>query len=99
MVERVNKTLLNMLDTLSNNQKSDWKSHISTSHAYNAADHESTGFSPFYLTFGRHLRLAIDAFFGIKNNEEEMKSRQDDSDKLKERLALAYEKAGDASKM
>ena len=99
MVERFNKTLLNMLGTLSDNQKSNWKDHVSTlTHAYNAADHESIGFSPFYLMFGRHPRLAIDAFLGIKSNEEEVKSRQDYSDKLKERLALAYEKAREASK-
>ena len=53
MVERYNKTPLNMLGTLSENQKSDWKSHISTmTHANNATEHESTGYVPFYLMFG-----------------------------------------------
>ena len=48
MVERYNKTLLNMLRTLSDNQKSDWKSHLSTmTHAYNATEHERTGYVPF----------------------------------------------------
>ena len=54
MVERFNKTLLNMLGTLQEDQKSDWKSHVSTlTHAYNAAMHDSTGFSPYYLLYGR----------------------------------------------
>ena len=67
MVERFNRTLLNMLGTLTSTQKSDWKSHVSTlCHAYNAAVHDSTGYVPFYLMFGRHPRLAIDAFLGLK---------------------------------
>ena len=47
MVERFNQTLMNMLGTLSEKQKSDWKAHVpSLTHAYNAAVHESTGFRP-----------------------------------------------------
>ena len=43
MVERYNRTLLNMLGTLSDKQKKDWKSHVQTlTHAYSAAVHEST---------------------------------------------------------
>ena len=38
--------------------------------------HESTRFSPFYLMFGRHPRLVIDAFLGIGLSEER-KSHQD----------------------
>ena len=37
MVERFNKTLLNMLGTLSDKQKKNWKSHVQIlTHAYNA---------------------------------------------------------------
>ena len=99
MVERFNKTLLNMFGTLSEKQKSDWKAHVSTlTHAYNAAVHESTGFSPFFLMFGRHPRLAIDAVLGIGSSEER-KSHQDYVDKLKDRLAYAYKKAGEEAKI
>ncbi len=60
------RTLLNMMGTLPERHKADWKSHVSTlTHAYNAAVHDSTNFSPFFLMFGRHPRLAIDAFLGI----------------------------------
>ena len=95
MVERFNRTLLNMLGTMSEKQKSDWKSHVPTlTHAYNAAMHESTGFSPFFLMFGRHPRLAIDAFLGIRSSEER-KSHQDYADKLKNRLSDAYKCASE----
>ena len=78
MVERYNKTLLNMLGTLSEDQKADWKSHVSTlTHAYNAAEHESTGYSPFFLMYGRHPRLAIDAFLGLRQDQDLPKSHMD----------------------
>ena len=64
--ERFNQTLLKMLGTLEEYQKSDWKSHVPTLvYAYNATLHSSTGYSPYFLMFGRHPRLAIDAFFGL----------------------------------
>ena len=60
MVEKFNSTLLRMLRTLHEEQKSDWKSYIpSLVHAYNATKHDSTGFAPHYLMFGWHPRLAI----------------------------------------
>ena len=98
MVERFNQTLLNMMGTLNEKQKGDWKSFVpSLTHAYNAAVHESTGFSPFYLMFGRHPRLAIDAFLGIGSTEER-KSHQDYVDRLKDRLQFAYDQAGQEAK-
>ncbi|MEW8316224.1 MAG: reverse transcriptase domain-containing protein [Candidatus Thiodiazotropha endolucinida] len=94
MVERFNKTLLNMLGTLEESQKADWKSYVSTmTHAYNAAVHDSTGYSPFFLMFGRHPRLAVDAFLGIPQDSETVKSHPDYVDRLKLRLTTAYDKA------
>ena len=48
MGEGFNRTLLNMLGTLEERQKVDWKSCVSTmTHAYNAVVHDSTGFRQF----------------------------------------------------
>ena len=67
MTERFNRTLLSMLGTLDDVHKQDWKSYVAPLvHAYNATRHESTGFAPHYLMFGRFPRLAVDAFLGIK---------------------------------
>ena len=99
MVERFNKTLFNMMATLQEVKKTDWKAHVSTlTHAYNAAVHDSTGFAPYYLMFGRHPRLAIDAFLGLPSNNPIAKSKQDYNDKLKEQLHTAYDKASKEAK-
>ena len=76
MPERFNQTLLNMLGTLEEDKKLDWKTYVPPLvHAYNLTRHESTGFLPHYLLFGRHPRLAVDAFLGIKpGNENSYKS-------------------------
>ena len=53
MVERFNRTLLQMLRTYTQ-QQSDWEQHLSlVLLAYRSATHPSTGLSPFELMFGR----------------------------------------------
>ena len=53
MWEWFNCTLLDMLGTLSPDQKKDWKKFVGPLvHAYNCTRHDSTGYSPFFLMFG-----------------------------------------------
>jgi hypothetical protein len=94
-VERFNQTLMNMIGTLEMEKKSDWRAYISTlTHAYNATIHDSTGFSPFYLMFGRHPRLAVDAFLGLSVSENEPCTSSVYMKQLREKLSKAYEIAG-----
>ena len=93
MCERLKKSL-NMLGTLQEKQKSDWKSHRpAITHQYNAAVRASTGSSRFCLMYGRQPRLAIDALFGIGDDSLEAKHPSDYVRKLKSQLTTANEAA------
>ena len=93
--ERFNSTLCNMLGTLSDEEKSDWKSHLGCmTHAYNCTKHASTTYSPYYLMFGRCPRLPIDVTFGLhKPNCSDNCSKSRYIQKLRRRLNYAHKKA------
>ncbi|XP_067662575.1 uncharacterized protein [Haliotis asinina] len=93
MCERFNRTLCDMLGTLSPDKKRDWKNYVGPLvHAYNCIRHETTGQTPFFLMFGREPRLPIDLAFGLELNRER-KSVYQYTKALRERLRSAYEQA------
>ena len=98
--ERFNSTLCNMLGTLSEEEKSDWKSYLGCmTHAYNCTKHASTTYSPYYLMFGRHPRLPIDVEFGLpKSNSGDNSSKSRYVQKLRRRLNYAFQKATKVAK-
>ena len=93
--ERFNSTLCNMLDTLSEEEKSDWKSYLSCmAHAYNCTKHAFTTYSPYFLMFGRHPKLPINVEFGLpKHNCNDNSSKSRYVQKLRRRLNYAFKKA------
>lgn len=63
--ERFNRTLGNMIRSLPPRSKEKWSQLLQTlTFAYNCTAHESTGYAPFYLMFGRVPKLPVDVMFG-----------------------------------
>ena len=97
--ERFNYTLCNMLGTLSEQEKLDWKAHLSSmNHAYNCTQHPSTTYSPYFLMFGRQPRLPVDFEMELPVDilgDNCSKTRY--VQKLKQRLNFAYKKAKEIS--
>ena len=64
LVKRYNRTMLNMLATCTQDHPATWEDHLrGVCMAYNTSMHPTTGYSPFFLMFGREARLPVDVTF------------------------------------
>lgn len=98
-VERFNKTLMNMLGTLPQDKKRNWKKYVpSMVHAYNCSRNDSTGVSPFYLMFGRQARLPIDLAMGVSPDQHSFEDHRAYVKDMQERLEYAYHRASQEAK-
>ena len=93
--EPFNGTLLNILGTLTPEQKKDWKSHVpAQAHAYNCTRNAATGFSPYYLLFGREPRLPVDVELGLqRGGQKGFPGESNYVSQLRRRLTIAHKKA------
>lgn len=94
ITERFNRTLGNMIRALEPRPKQDWPRMLHTlTFVYNCTVHETTGFPPFYLMFGRTPRLPIDVVFKSvlwdESNNSLPKYVESLSRDLKDALAVA----------
>ena len=65
LVERANRTLLSMLAIAAYEQPFPLEDHLRLlCMAYNSSIHPTTGFTPFYLMFGRQARMPIGIMYG-----------------------------------
>ncbi|XP_072572259.1 uncharacterized protein [Paramormyrops kingsleyae] len=96
--ERFNRTLLSMLGTLDPSQKQRWSQHINyLVHAYNCTKNEATGYSPYFLLFGREARLPVDICFNISPEGKERVTYQRYVERMRDDLRKAYQLALETS--
>ena len=63
-VERMNQTIICMIGKLEEDKKACWSEHLpKLLLAYNATCSTVTGYSPYYLLFGRRSRIPVDYLF------------------------------------
>ncbi len=90
IAERFNRTLGSMIRTLPPKAKSKWPQMLQQlTFCYNCTEHETTGFAPFFLMFGRVPRLPIDVLFQNVLLNEDVVDYKDFVSKLRKDLREA----------
>lgn len=96
--ERFNRTLLQMLGTLTTEQKKNRKKYVGPMvHAYNSLRQDTTGQTPYLLMHGRQPLLPVDIAFGLSDGSKKQPMSSYVAD-LKTRLQKAHEIAMKATK-
>ena len=89
LVERLNRTLISMLATSVHEHSGDWDRYLrQLCMAYNTSVQSSTGFTPFFLMFGRQAKLPMDVVYGSTPTEAQPCTEY--AQNLKDRLGEAY---------
>jgi hypothetical protein len=71
LVERLNRTLTSMLATCIDENPFQWEEELpKVCMAYNSSEQATTGYSPFYLMFGREARMPVDLLYPPPTNTQ-----------------------------
>ena len=92
-VERFNRTLLQVLRPLVNEQTDDWDEQCDfVVHAYNSTVHSSTNCSPNLLVYGEDIIMPADLVFGVVGISPEAPCQVLFVESLRDRFKSAYER-------
>ena len=93
-VERLNRTIFDLIAKLPEDQQVEWSQHLhALIHAYNCTRSAVTGFSPYYLMFGRKPRMPVDLYFPTNPESERPQKVCDYVLTLERKLKAAIELA------
>ena len=99
-IERFHGTMHTMLAKWVAINQRDWDEKLpAVAFAYRSSEHESTGFTPFFLMHGREARIPADLVYGPTQSEQEPGSDfvADKQDTLREAFELARQQLGKAA--
>ena len=92
MVERMNRTIQDMLAKYVAEHQRDWGVHLPMVRmAYRSSVHSSTQYTPHYLLFGHEVRLPLDVMYGREPHQPEAASEY--ARNLRSTLEEAHERA------
>ena len=93
-VERMNQTIIRMIGKLGEDEKAHWSEHLpELLSAYNATRSAVTGYSPYYLLFGRRPRIPVDFQFPTHRDPPHTTSMARSVATMQERLKEAFKVA------
>ena len=93
-VEHMNQTIIHMIGKLEEDKKACWSKHLpELLLAYNATHSAVTGYSPYYLLFGRRLRIPVDYLFPTLHDSPHQTKMEVSVVAMQKRLKEAFEVA------
>ena len=91
MIERFNRTILNMLSTVVSDNEHNWDLHLPTLMLANHTScHKTTGATPFNLVYGQEAKLPEDILFNLPSTD--MAAIRGYAETLKERIQHTYQR-------
>ena len=94
-VERMNQMIIRIISTLEEDKKACWSEHLpELLMAYNATRSAVTGYSPYYLLFGRRPRIPVDYLFPTLRDSPHQTKMEVSVEAMQKRLKEAFAVAG-----
>ena len=90
-VERMNQTIIHMIGKLEQDKKARWSEHLPEMlSAYNGTRSVVTGYSPYFLLFGRKARMPVDYLFPTLCNSPHQTKMEVSVAAMQKRLKEAF---------